>query len=422
MAEISRIPGPSGSQDSGKDKRIADAQKFKELMKPHKVGEVDEDQKKKRKRKDEAEAEAEADTEGAISAQPDKSTSKIAPFTSEGTEKVGGPMKAQPGAAPSAPKSMAPSNGPLSTPAEDESFMSTLPASAPREAGPALPKSPTTSAIPEPEAVESDSEVTEKRQLYKTREKEVEAKQKQAKTYKEVEKSLEQAATKEEAVSRKEKEQIKKIETVNRNEENNAFSQEVNREQRERQEEAGQVVGGSANAGAAIPGGKKTGKGDGKIEEIQGGTSPTSPEGLRPGGAGQTAETAPAAYTYLHPQVLDLFERMVGVVTVMSDAGITQTTVTLSNPEYAKSAFFGAQIIITEYASAQKSFNIQIVASPQGVALFHANVDDLVAAFQNGKYNFKINRIEASLAAEKPLFHRKEGAGRDEEGQGGRKR
>ena len=276
-------------------------------------------------------------------------------------------------------------------------------------------------AEPAPQNIEPEEKTQQPKESYRTSEQAAaqEAKEKQRKSYKEVEKSLAKEAIKEKTVSRKEQEQIEKAEAASRKEEKDTFSSEMKRIERERQEEAGLAGAAAAPAGSTA---KRTGKEDKKVEEISGGIgAPTSHEGLQPGGV-QPSATAPAAYTYLHPHVLDLYERMVGVITVMSDAGITQTTVTLSNPEYAKSAFFGAQIIITEYSTAQKAFNVQIVASPQGVALFNANVDDLMAAFQNGKYNFKINRIEATLETEKPLFHRKEKAGGEEKGQGGAQR
>jgi hypothetical protein len=64
------------------------------------------------------------------------------------------------------------------------------------------------------------------------------------------------------------------------------------------------------------------------------------------------------------------------------------------------------------------AYNIQFVGSPQGVALFQGNVSDLMAAFQGGNYNFKVNRIETHLQSDRPLFKRKEGLGGEDKGQG----
>ena len=116
-------------------------------------------------------------------------------------------------------------------------------------------------------------------------------------------------------------------------------------------------------------------------------------------------------YTRLHPQVAELFDRMVGSMTVMTHSGMTETTLNLTTPQFASSVFFGSQIIIREFSTAPKAFNIQINASTAGVALVEKNADDLMAAFQHGNYAFRINRLETGYTSERPLFKRKEKAG-----------
>jgi hypothetical protein len=131
----------------------------------------------------------------------------------------------------------------------------------------------------------------------------------------------------------------------------------------------------------------------------------------------QASETLPS-YTNLHPQVMEIFDRMVGVMTVMNMTGMTETTLTLNAPQFASSVFFGTQIIIQEYSTAPQAFNIQLNGTPQAVALFQGNVDDLMAAFQAGNYNFRVNRLETGYLAERPLFKRKEKAGGKEKDTG----
>jgi hypothetical protein len=113
-------------------------------------------------------------------------------------------------------------------------------------------------------------------------------------------------------------------------------------------------------------------------------------------------------YAYLHPDVMDLFDRMVGVISVMSTGGVTETVVTLNTPKFASSVFFGSQIIIHEYTSAPLAYNIQINGTPEALSLFQGNVDDLMAAFQYGNYAFRVNRLETGLLARPPLVRRKE--------------
>ena len=112
---------------------------------------------------------------------------------------------------------------------------------------------------------------------------------------------------------------------------------------------------------------------------------------------------------------MEIFDRMVGVMTVMSMSGITETVITLNTPQFASSVFFGSQIIIQEYSTAPQAYNIQLNGSPQAVALFQGNADDLMAAFQAGNYNFRVNRLEAGHLTERPLFKRKEKAGGEKE-------
>jgi hypothetical protein len=152
------------------------------------------------------------------------------------------------------------------------------------------------------------------------------------------------------------------------------------------------------------------------VEKQEG--APMEGMGTGTGTAGQLAEATPPAapgplpsYANLHPQVMEIFDRMVGVMTVMTLSGMTETTITLNAPQFASSVFFGTQIIIQEYSTAPQAFNIQLNGTPQAVALFQGNVDDLMAAFQASNYNFRVHRLETGYLTERPLFKRKEKAG-----------
>jgi hypothetical protein len=124
-------------------------------------------------------------------------------------------------------------------------------------------------------------------------------------------------------------------------------------------------------------------------------------------------------YAIMNPQVQDIFDRMVGVMTVMQASGMTETTITLNAPQFASSVFFGTQIIIQEFSTAPQAYNIQINGSAQAVALFQGNAEDLMAAFQSGNYNFRVNRLEMGYLTERPLFKRKEKASGDKQDQKG---
>ena len=112
-------------------------------------------------------------------------------------------------------------------------------------------------------------------------------------------------------------------------------------------------------------------------------------------------------YTSLKPELLALFERLIGSMSIMNTSGITETTIELNASEF--STFAGAKIVITEHTTAPKIFNIEFLGTAQTVALFNDSSASLVAAFKNGNYAFQVNRIDASLLkTDRPLFHRKE--------------
>ncbi|MBS0620226.1 MAG: hypothetical protein JSS61_02055 [Verrucomicrobia bacterium] len=139
--------------------------------------------------------------------------------------------------------------------------------------------------------------------------------------------------------------------------------------------------------------------------------TPTPPEPISP-------PPPVTAYANLHPEVMELFDRMVGVITIMSMQGVTETTFTLNAPQFASSVFFGAQIIIREYSTAPKAFNVQMKGTQQAVALFQNNTKNLMAAFEQGNYNFRIQRLDTEYLTEKPEFRRKESSGGKQDQQG----
>lgn len=118
----------------------------------------------------------------------------------------------------------------------------------------------------------------------------------------------------------------------------------------------------------------------------------------------------------LPPQIVDMFERMAGVMTVMTSSGMKETTITLNSPQFANSPFFGSQIVIREYSTAPKAFNIMLLGNPQAMEAFHGKIGSLQAAFNMSEYNFRVHRLETALLKEAaPVLERKESASHDEE-------
>lgn len=130
---------------------------------------------------------------------------------------------------------------------------------------------------------------------------------------------------------------------------------------------------------------------------------------------------AVAAAPYLRPEMLSQFYQIVGTIFVMTpSSGISKTEFLLNNPAFANSKFFGATIEVTRYSTAPDAFNIRFSGSTEAVNAFNQNMPSLINAFQNGNFNFRIQRIEAEHSS-KPVFHRKnEGQGNGESGSRGR--
>ncbi len=104
-----------------------------------------------------------------------------------------------------------------------------------------------------------------------------------------------------------------------------------------------------------------------------------------------TPSNAPAT-SKLHPQVFELFEKMVGLITVEQHRDSATTTVTVA---MKGSVFDGAKIVLEH--SGTKSFNLELQGSPKAVELFNENISDLASAFASSKYSFDVNIKRPSL-------------------------
>ncbi len=122
------------------------------------------------------------------------------------------------------------------------------------------------------------------------------------------------------------------------------------------------------------------------------------------------AMAAPSAplpsYASLPQQVYDLFEKLSGVMTVMQETGVKTTEITLTTPGLLS----GTTISIKEYSTAPMQYNIEVLgASQEAASLFSTNTNDLLAAFQAGNYNFRVNRLDTGmLSSEKSSVRRVE--------------
>jgi hypothetical protein len=134
-----------------------------------------------------------------------------------------------------------------------------------------------------------------------------------------------------------------------------------------------------------------------------------------------TPPVTPTNAGYLSPQVHQIFQTMVGLVIVKQlteGSEGTQTQISLNNPEYENSIFYGLKLVITQYKTAPGAFNIELQGTSTQNALLNAESAKLISALNDNRYNlpFTINRLEVSLKKEDEstfLFKRKQKLDKD---------
>lgn len=142
-----------------------------------------------------------------------------------------------------------------------------------------------------------------------------------------------------------------------------------------------------------------------KIQEIVSPSLPELPSHVQPVAELAAVQAAP----YISSTTTSLFYQMVGTIyTMTGPQGINRTEIVLNNPAYANSKFYGATIRIEKYTTAPDAFNITLTGSNTAVQTFRENMPSLMAAFQNGNFTFRINRLDAEYSIERPVFRRKE--------------
>ena len=125
----------------------------------------------------------------------------------------------------------------------------------------------------------------------------------------------------------------------------------------------------------------------------------------------ETSQAAPA-YATLSPDVYEIFEKMVGVMTIEMTKGVTTTTVIINKKD---SIFNGAKIILDHYSTAPNAFNVTIAASPEAQEVINTNLASLAAAFEQSKLSFQVNLRRPILLEEHQAISRKRKAGEEEE-------
>jgi hypothetical protein len=105
-------------------------------------------------------------------------------------------------------------------------------------------------------------------------------------------------------------------------------------------------------------------------------------------------------------QIELLFEKMASGMILMNSSHETETTLILEGPQFASSSLLGTQIVIREFSTAPKIFNIEILSGVHAAAIIELHKPKLLSSFEKGNFNFSVHRLE-TLVKQEP-FCRKE--------------
>ena len=124
----------------------------------------------------------------------------------------------------------------------------------------------------------------------------------------------------------------------------------------------------------------------------------------------------------LSPEVYQLFETLASSMIILYNSGVNETTLILDAPQFSSSPFFGTAVTIKEYCFAPKAYNVYLSSSTSAVDILRAHLPELLSAFENGNFHFKIHRLETEIHyTERPLFHRKPAASNQDQESDGKK-
>jgi hypothetical protein len=94
----------------------------------------------------------------------------------------------------------------------------------------------------------------------------------------------------------------------------------------------------------------------------------------------------------LTAEVLDFFEKSVNAIAYLHHSGDSETTFYLDTARFP-----GTKIIVREFNTAPRAFNISLIGSPESVTLFNSHAADLIAAFQKTPFNYTVHRLESDI-------------------------
>ena len=107
------------------------------------------------------------------------------------------------------------------------------------------------------------------------------------------------------------------------------------------------------------------------------------------------------------PSVDMFFEKVEETLIIAQGAQSTETRILLESPKWESSPFYGSEIIVEEFSSAPKIFNVKIIASPEAAKIIELNTPSFMQLFEERKFPFRLNRIDTGLHPYRSELRRK---------------
>jgi hypothetical protein len=98
----------------------------------------------------------------------------------------------------------------------------------------------------------------------------------------------------------------------------------------------------------------------------------------------------------LHPQVMQLFDRLVGVITVLQVQGKTETSIQLNDQQFPH--LKGTEILVTRFDTASNAYNIELRGPPEAVKILQKDLEGLKKTFSSRKKEFKFEITDITIS------------------------
>jgi hypothetical protein len=93
-------------------------------------------------------------------------------------------------------------------------------------------------------------------------------------------------------------------------------------------------------------------------------------------------------------ETLKFFDTVCNQLVFLENEGISRTTLSLDSEHLRDSPFYGARILLEEFSTAPKLFNISITAGNEAISLIQTHLAGFMQLIEEKKLSFGVHRID----------------------------